>query len=51
MISSTPARILGLSKSKGSLEAGKDADIVIFDDDINIQLTMIGGKIVYQKQN
>jgi N-acetylglucosamine-6-phosphate deacetylase len=49
MISFTPARILGLSKSKGSLEMGKDADIVIFDDDINIQLTMIGGRIVYKK--
>lgn len=50
MISSTPARILGLLQSKGSLDIGKDADIVIFDDDINIQLTMIGGRIVYQKE-
>jgi N-acetylglucosamine-6-phosphate deacetylase len=47
MISSTPARILSLP-DKGSLEPGKDADIVIFDDEIRISLTMIKGKIVYQ---
>ena len=50
MITSTPARILGLTSTKGSLEAGKDADIVIFDDKINIQLTMIGGRVVYQRE-
>lgn len=50
MITSTPARILGLTRTKGSLAPGKDADIIIFDDEINIQLTMIGGRIVYQRE-
>jgi N-acetylglucosamine-6-phosphate deacetylase len=50
MITSTPARIMNISASKGSLEKGKDADIVIFDDDINIQMTMIKGTVVYEKQ-
>jgi N-acetylglucosamine-6-phosphate deacetylase len=50
MITSTPSRILGLTGAKGSLEPGKDADIVIFDDGVNIQLTMIGGRVVYQKK-
>ena len=36
MMTLTPARILHIDKSKGSLEAGKDADIVIFDNQINI---------------
>jgi N-acetylglucosamine-6-phosphate deacetylase len=48
MISKTPATIMGVADRKGSLVAGKDADIVIFDDNINIQTTMINGKIVYQ---
>ncbi|MEP7143152.1 MAG: amidohydrolase family protein, partial [Ferruginibacter sp.] len=47
MITGTPARILGISARKGSLETGKDADIVIFDGDINISMTMIKGRIVY----
>jgi N-acetylglucosamine-6-phosphate deacetylase len=50
MITSTPARILGLTSTKGSLAPGKHADIVIFDDEINIQLTMIGGRIVYRRE-
>jgi N-acetylglucosamine-6-phosphate deacetylase len=49
MITLTPARIIGVDGRKGSLEAGKDADIVLFDDQINIGLTMIGGRVVYEK--
>jgi N-acetylglucosamine-6-phosphate deacetylase len=48
MISATPARILGVLDKKGTLTAGKDADIVIFDENINIAMTMINGRIVYQ---
>jgi N-acetylglucosamine-6-phosphate deacetylase len=47
MMTATPARIIGAGGSKGSLAVGKDADIVLFDDDIQIGLTMIGGRIVY----
>ncbi len=50
MMTSTPARIIGVSDAKGSLTAGRDADIVIFDHDINIHMTIIGGKIVFEKQ-
>ena len=46
MATKTPAKILGL-KSKGQLVEGFDADVVIFDDDINIKRTIIGGKTVY----
>jgi N-acetylglucosamine-6-phosphate deacetylase len=49
MASLTPARIMKIDDKKGSLTAGKDADVVIFDKDINIQLTMVGGNIVYNK--
>jgi N-acetylglucosamine-6-phosphate deacetylase len=47
MMTSTPARIVGVSDRKGSLAKGKDADIVIFDEKINIETTIIKGKVVY----
>ncbi|TAN15591.1 MAG: N-acetylglucosamine-6-phosphate deacetylase, partial [Chitinophagaceae bacterium] len=49
MITHTPARIMGVSESKGSLAVGKDADIVIFDQDIHIKSTIIKGKVVYHE--
>jgi N-acetylglucosamine-6-phosphate deacetylase len=49
MVSENPARILGLDK-KGSIEAGKDADIVIIDDNFNIASTIVEGKIVYDRK-
>ncbi|MDE5607677.1 MAG: N-acetylglucosamine-6-phosphate deacetylase [Muribaculaceae bacterium] len=48
MITATPARILGMQHLYGSLSAGNKADIVIFDDNINIMRTIIGGKSVYK---
>ena len=48
MATLSPARVIGFDRSKGSLEPGKDADVVIFDDDINIHTTIIGGEIVQQ---
>jgi len=48
MATINPARIIGMSKRKGSLARGMDADIVIFDEKINIIMTMVGGEIVFQ---
>ena len=48
MMTSTPASILGIHESKGSLAAGMDADIVIFDENIIISRTIIAGKTIYQ---
>lgn len=50
MITSTPARIMGVADQKGILAAGKDADLVFFDDDIAVQLTMVEGRIVFQRE-
>ena len=46
MMSTTPARIMGIADRKGSLIAGKDADIVIFDDNIHIKKTIIAGHVL-----
>lgn len=50
MATSTPARILRILDHKGAIAVNKDADIVLFDDNINIGMTIINGKIVYSKQ-
>jgi N-acetylglucosamine-6-phosphate deacetylase len=47
MMSKTPATIMGVEQTKGSLTVGKDADIVIFDENINIKTTIINGAVVY----
>ena len=49
MASMTPARIMGVHNRKGSLARGKDADIVIFDENINVGMTMVEGRIVYNQ--
>jgi len=49
MMSATPARIMNVDDKKGSLVKGKDADIVLFDEDINIQTTIIKGRVVYNR--
>lgn len=43
-----PARAIGVDDRKGSLEAGKDADIIITDGDFNILKTIIGGEVKYE---
>ena len=49
MMTLTPARIIGADKKKGSISVGKDADLVIFDENISVSATIIQGNIVYQR--
>lgn len=49
MMTATPASIIGVDKLKGSLVPGKDADIVLFDEDIDIRTVIIKGIICFQK--
>ncbi len=46
MASSNPARLLGIDSTRGSIEVGKRADLVAFDQDGNIKFTMVGGRLV-----
>lgn len=46
MASLTPARVIGIDDEKGKIEKGFDADLIMFDDDINISFVMVGGSVV-----
>ncbi|KOP69162.1 N-acetylglucosamine-6-phosphate deacetylase [Bacillus sp. FJAT-18019] len=49
MASTTPAGVLGLA-SKGRIAPGMDADVVLLDHDFQVEWTMIGGSVVYRKE-
>ena len=50
MASYNPAKCLGIDDKKGSLEINKDADIVILNKNLEAELTMVAGKIVYRRK-
>jgi N-acetylglucosamine-6-phosphate deacetylase len=43
LASSNPARLLGVDQVRGSIEVGKQADLVALDSNGNVKLTLIGG--------
>ena len=47
MMTYTPARIIGVNGTKGSITVGYDADLVIFDEDISVLATINQGNIIY----
>ena len=49
MMTATPAKNIGMFSKKGSLSTGKDADIIIFDEDINISTVIVGGEVTFEK--
>lgn len=51
MITATPARIMGVTDRMGELAPGKDANMVVFDDGITVQLTLVNGDIVYERND
>lgn len=50
MASANPARVMGILDRKGTLEIGKDADIVIFDDNVNVAATIVRGRKVFANE-
>lgn len=46
MASSTPAKVIGIDNRKGYIKEGYDADILLFDDNINIKKVMVMGNFV-----
>ncbi len=46
MLSLTPAKLCGVAQRKGSIETGKDADLVLMTPDFQVKNVMIGGKFL-----
>ena len=44
MASATPARYLGVFDKKGSIEVGKDADLIIFDESVSVKSVYVRGR-------
>ncbi len=48
-ITENPAQVLGLAKTKGELAPGKDADLVLFDEDLAVYATLVAGRVAFQR--
>lgn len=47
LLTANPARLVGLSYRKGSIAPGKDADLVVLDEELNVRETYVAGRLVY----
>jgi len=48
MASLNPAAVIGVDDRKGSLKPGKDADLVVIDEEVEVYMTMVKGQEVYR---
>lgn len=48
-VTENPAKSLGIFDRKGSIDLGKDADIILFNDNIDVIMTIGKGNILYEK--
>jgi N-acetylglucosamine-6-phosphate deacetylase len=42
------ARIAGVGDHKGTIEVGRDADLVVVDDQVRVELTIVGGRLAHR---
>jgi N-acetylglucosamine-6-phosphate deacetylase len=49
MVTENPAKVLGHAERRGSVAVGKDADLVLLDDDLSVHTTIVSGQIVFEK--
>lgn len=49
MATSTPAEAMGWTGKKGRLTPGADADVTLFDDRLEVCMTIVMGRVVYQR--
>lgn len=50
LLTSNPARLIGMDHRKGSIAPGKDADLVVLDDALNVTATYVAGQCVFAAQ-
>jgi N-acetylglucosamine-6-phosphate deacetylase len=49
LASLNPARAMGFAGRLGSVQPGKDASLIVIDEDVNVYMTIVKGKIVYNQ--
>lgn len=49
LLTRNPAALLNIDGRKGTIAVDKDADLVLLDDDLNVETTIVMGNIVYQR--
>jgi beta-aspartyl-dipeptidase (metallo-type) len=49
IVTSNVARVLGIEDRKGSIEVGKDADLIVFNKDYEIEMVFAHGQIMVEK--
>jgi len=49
MASGMPARVAGIESTHGSIKEGKRADLVAFDDEFVVRLSLVGGLVKFNK--
>ena len=50
MASHNPARELGLEDRKGRIAPGYDADLAVMNGDLEVEMTLVGGRVVYRAE-
>lgn len=48
LASLNPARVIGIEDIKGSIEIGKDADLVLWNDNLDVIMTIVEGNVVHR---
>ena len=51
MVTATPARIIGKSNVTGTVAPGRKADLVLFDENINIKTVWTDGIVRFREEN